>query len=148
MRALVQRVREAKVTVDDSVVGQIGPGLLVLVGISHGDTRKEAENLASKVVQLRIFPDIDRKMNLSLRDIDGELLSISQFTLYGDTQKGNRPSYTEAARPGVAKPLYELFADSCGSNGIRVQKGIFQAHMLVESINDGPVTLLCEANSK
>lgn len=148
MRALVQRVREAKVTVDDSVVGQIGPGLLVLVGISHGDTRKEAENLASKVVQLRIFPDIDRKMNLSLRDIDGELLSISQFTLYGDTQKGNRPSYTEAARPEVAKPLYEHFTDSCGSNGIRVQRGVFQAHMLVESIYDGPVTLLCEANSK
>ena len=145
MRALVQRVQNAKVTVDSTVTGQIGRGILVFLGVTHSDTAAEAEHLARKVTQLRIFPDAESKMNLSLIDIGGELLVISQFTLYGDTQKGNRPSYSEAARPEWARALYEHFLDSCRSKGITVQSGIFQAHMMVELTNDGPVTLLCEA---
>lgn len=145
MRALVQRVRDAQVIVNDTVTGQIGPGIVVLLGITHNDTTAEAEHLAHKVTHLRIFPDAESKMNLSLIDINGELLAVSQFTLYGDTRKGNRPSYSEAARPEVAQPLYEHFLNSCRSKGIRVQTGIFQAHMMVELTNDGPLTLLCEA---
>ena len=148
MRALVQRVQSANVTVNGTVTGQIGRGILVLLGITHTDTETEAEYLARKVTHLRIFPDAESKMNLSLVDIKGELLAVSQFTLYGDTQKGNRPSYAEAAPPELAQPLYDHFLDSCRSSGIRVQAGIFQAHMLVELINDGPVTVLCETKSK
>lgn len=148
MRALVQRVQTAKVTVNGSIVGKIERGILVLLGITHSDTRVEAEYLARKVTHLRIFPDVEGKMNLSLVDINGELLAVSQFTLYGDTEKGNRPSYADAARPELAEPLYEHFLHSCASNGIRVQSGIFRAHMLVELVNDGPVTVLCEAKSK
>jgi D-tyrosyl-tRNA(Tyr) deacylase len=148
VRALVQRVQSAKVTVDGTVTGQIGRGILVFVGITHTDTKAEAEYLARKVTYLRIFPDEQSKMNRSLIDINGELLAVSQFTLYADTQKGNRPSYSEAARPEWAEPLYEHFLDSCRINGIMVRTGIFQAHMLVELINDGPVTILCEARSK
>jgi D-tyrosyl-tRNA(Tyr) deacylase len=145
VRALVQRVRTAKVTVDGIVIGQIGPGIVVLLGVTHGDTNAEAEQLAHKVTHLRIFSDAESKMNLSLIDVNGELLGVSQFTLYGDTRKGNRPSYSEAARPEVALPLYDRFLDSCRSNGIRVQTGVFQAHMMLELTNDGPVTLLCES---
>jgi len=148
VRALVQRVQSANVTVNGTVTGQIGRGILVLLGITHTDTETEAEYLARKVTHLRIFPDAESKMNLSLVDIKGELLAVSQFTLYGDTQKGNRPSYAEAAPPELAQPLYDHFLDSCRSSGIRVQAGIFQAHMLVELINDGPVTVLCETKSK
>ncbi len=140
----MQRVLNAKVTVNGAVTGQISRGILVLLGVAQDDTSFEAEHLARKVTHLRIFPDIESKMNLSLIDIDGELLGISQFTLYGDTQKGNRPSYSQAARPEVARPLYECFLESCRRNGIRVQAGIFQAHMTVELTNDGPVTLICE----
>lgn len=147
MRALVQRVRNAKVSVDGVVTGEIGAGLVVLVGVTHTDTESEAEHLARKVIHLRIFPDSESKMNRSLMDIDGELLAVSQFTLYGDTHKGNRPSYSEAARPEVAQPLYECFLNCCRSNGIRVQMGVFQAYMLLELTNDGPVTLFCEAKS-
>jgi D-aminoacyl-tRNA deacylase len=136
------------VSVDGAVTGQIGVGLVVLLGITHRDTDAQAERLAKKVTRLRIFPDTEGKMNLSLMDIGGELLVISQFTLYGNTQKGNRPSYSEAARPEVAQPLYEHFLDSCRSNRIGVQAGIFQAHMLLELTNDGPVTILCEAESE
>jgi D-tyrosyl-tRNA(Tyr) deacylase len=136
------------VSVDGAVTGQIGVGLVVLLGITHRDTDAQAERLAKKVTRLRIFPDTEGKMNLSLMDIGGELLVISQFTLYGNTQKGNRPSYSEAARPEVAQPLYEHFLDSCRSNRIGVQTGIFQAHMLLELTNDGPVTILCEAESE
>lgn len=135
-------------SVDGAVTGQIGVGLVVLLGITHRDTDAQAERLAKKVTRLRIFPDTEGKMNLSLMDIGGELLVISQFTLYGNTQKGNRPSYSEAARPEVAQPLYEHFLDSCRSNRIGVQTGIFQAHMLLELTNDGPVTILCEAESE
>lgn len=134
--------------VDSTVTGQIGIGLVVLLGVTHRDTHAEAEQLAKKVIHLRIFPDTEGKMNLSLMDIGGELLIVSQFTLYGDTRKGNRPSYSEAARPEVAQPLYQHFLDSCSSSGIRVQTGVFQAHMTLQLTNDGPVTLLCEVASK
>jgi D-tyrosyl-tRNA(Tyr) deacylase len=130
------------------LTGQIGGGLVVLLGVRHTDNREQAEELARKVIHLRIFPDAERKMNLSLLDIDGELLAVSQFTLYADTQKGNRPSYSEAAPAEIAQPLYEHFVESCRSSGIRVQTGRFQAHMLVELTNDGPVTILCESKSK
>ena len=132
-------------TIDGIVAGQIGPGILVLLGITHADTNSDAERLARKVTQLRIFPDSESKMNLSLSDTQGDLLVVSQFTLYADTQKGNRPSYSQAARPEIAQGLYGHFVDSCRSTGIRVQTGRFQAHMLVELINDGPVTVLCES---
>ena len=148
MRALVQRVRNAKVSVDGTVTGQIGMGLVVLLGVSHRDTPAEAEHLAKKVTHLRIFPDSEGKMNLSLMDIGGEMLIVSQFTLYGDTRKGNRPSYSEAARPELAQPLYQYFMETCRRSGIGVQAGIFQAAMVVELANDGPVTLLCEAETK
>ena len=146
MRAVIQRVRNARVLVDDTVTGQIGEGLLVFLGVSHSDTQQQAELLANKVTKLRVFADAESKMNLSLIDIGGELLVVSQFTLYGDTRKGNRPSYSDAARPDAALPLYECFVNNCRARGIRVATGVFQAHMLVELINDGPVTLLCEAS--
>lgn len=143
MRALVQRVSEASVTVDDSVVGEIGRGLLVFLGVRHDDTELHAKQLAQKVVQLRVFPDDEGKMNRSVREISGSLLIVSQFTLYGNTQKGNRPSYTEAAKPELALHLYRCFVNYCSEMGIMVQTGTFQAHMQVRLINDGPVTLLC-----
>jgi D-aminoacyl-tRNA deacylase len=147
MRALVQRVSEASVAVQGSVTGHIGNGLLVLLGIRFDDTRKRAELLARKVVQLRIFPDDERKMNRSLLDISGEMLVVSQFTLYGATDKGNRPSYSQAARPEIAEPLYEYFVKACRDRGVSVGTGIFQAHMQIRLINDGPVTLMCYSES-
>ena len=122
--------------------------MVVLLGITPRDTKAEAEHLAKKVTQLRIFPDAERKVNLSLLDVGGALRVVSQFTLYGNTRKGNRPSYSDAARPEIAQPLYDHFLGTCRANGIAVQTGIFQAHMLLELTNDGPVTLLCEADSK
>jgi len=147
MRALVQRVSEASVTVDDAVVGQIGRGILVFLGIHTRDTEADANYLARKIVQLRIFPDSEGKMNLSLRDIQGEMLVISQFTLYGDTRKGNRPSYSQAARPEVAVRFYHYFVQVCHELGVSVFTGIFQADMKVRLINDGPVTVFCESPS-
>ncbi len=148
MRALLQRVVRASVTIDGIIAGQIGRGILVLLGVTHADTEDDAERLARKVMQLRIFPDNESKMNLSLMDVRGELLVVSQFTLYADAQKGNRPSYSQAAPPDIAQRLYANFVDSCRSTGLKVQTGRFQAHMLVELINDGPVTILCESKSK
>ena len=145
MRALVQRVSEASVLVDCSVAGQIRRGLLIFLGIRHDDTEARAEQLATKIGQLRIFPDAEGKMNLSLRDIGGEMLIVSQFTLYGDTRKGNRPSYAEAARPDKAQELYQFFIESCRDKGFPVATGVFQAHMEVRLINDGPVTILCDS---
>ncbi len=147
MRALVQRVSQASVTVEGKIVGEIGRGLLVLLGVRSGDTGTQSELLSQKVVQLRIFPDIEGKMNRSLLEVGGELLVVSQFTLYGDTTRGNRPSYSEAAPAEIAKPLYESFVDNCRRKGALVSTGMFQAHMQVGLTNDGPVTLMCYAES-
>ena len=145
MRALVQRVSEASVTVNGDVTGQIGRGLVVFLGIRNNDTPSLADQLARKVIQLRIFPDEEGKMNRSLAEVSGELLVVSQFTLYGDTRKGNRPSYTEAARPELAEKLYNYFVNACRETGMQVATGVFQAHMDVRLVNDGPVTLMCDA---
>jgi D-tyrosyl-tRNA(Tyr) deacylase len=138
MRALVQRVSRASVTVDGETIAAIGPGLLVLLGVTHGDDEAAADKLADKVRALRIFEDAEGKMNESLGDAR-EVLVVSQFTLYGDARKGNRPSFVNAARPEVAEPLYERFRARLGAPG-----GRFGAHMDVELVNDGPVTLLLE----
>ncbi len=147
MRALVQRVSEASVTVDGLVTGQIGTGLLVFVGVRYDDTQPRAEQLAQKVTSLRVFPDGQGKMNRSLSDVSGELLVVSQFTLYGDTRKGNRPSYSEAASRDLAEQLYEHFICHCRKSGVRVSTGVFQAHMEVRLVNNGPVTLMCDSES-
>ena len=140
MRALVQRVSRAAVEVDGEQVAGIGPGLLVLLGVRTGDTPQRADRLAGKLERLRVFDDADGKMNLSVRDIGGELLCVSQFTLYGDARKGNRPSFVDAAPPELAQPLYERVRAALGAQG-----GAFGAHMMVSLENDGPVTLLLEA---
>jgi D-aminoacyl-tRNA deacylase len=137
MRALVQRVARASVTVDGAITGAIGPGLLILLGVTHDDTPEICDRLAEKVRALRIFPDAEGRMNEPLGD--REVLVVSQFTLYGDARKGNRPSYVAAAAPEVAEPLYERFRGRLGAQG-----GVFGAHMDVELVNDGPVTLLLE----
>jgi len=147
MRALVQRVARASVSVDAKTVGEIRQGLLVFLGIREDDGEGNAAKLAKKVVNLRIFPDNNGKMNLSLRDISGEMLIVSQFTLYGDTTGGNRPSYSVAAKPETAKPLYELFIQLCRDQEISVATGVFQAHMEVALVNDGPVTLICHSEN-
>lgn len=147
MRALVQRVTEANVTVDGSVMGQIGKGLVVLLGIRHDDCTSRADKLVRKVTRLRIFADEEGKMNRSLLEVSGELLVISQFTLYGDTRKGNRPSYSDAARPELAGQLYEYFVRECRATGALTSTGIFQAQMKVHLVNDGPVTLMCSVET-
>lgn len=138
MRALVQRVARAAVHVDGEVIGSIGPGLLVLLGVTHDDTPAAADKLADKLLKLRIFPDADGRMNEPLGP-DRQVLCISQFTLYGDARKGNRPSYVAAAPPEIAEPLYERVCEALGA-----ERGVFGAHMEVELVNDGPVTLLVE----
>lgn len=143
MRALVQRVSEASVWVNGAITGQINYGLLVFVGVRKDDSEERAVQLARKVVHLRIFPDSDGKMNRSLGEVGGELLIVSQFTLYGETRKGNRPSYIDAAGPDKARELYEIFVEACRRHGAPVATGVFQAHMQVRLINDGPVTLMC-----
>lgn len=147
MRALVQRVSRASVSVDAKMISEIRRGLLVLLGIREGDGEDNAAKLARKVVNLRIFPDSNGKMNVSLRDIAGEMLVVSQFTLYGDTTGGNRPSYSAAARPEAAKPLYDLFVQFCKDQQVTVATGVFQAHMDVALVNDGPVTLICHSEN-
>ena len=144
MKLVVQRVANAQVEVDGEVVGKIGKGFLVLCGIKNSDTEKEADFLAKRLCNLRIFEDENEKMNLSLKDVGGELLIISQFTLYGNAMDGNRPSFIEAARPEKANPLYEYFLEKCREYGIKVEKGIFGADMKVSLLNDGPVTIIIE----
>lgn len=144
MRALVQRVSEASVTANGSLTGRIGRGLVVFLGIKTGDTPERAERLADKIVQLRIFPDGSGRMNRSLVEMAGELLVVSQFTLYADTRKGNRPSYAAAAPAKAAEPLYDQFVQCCAGKGLRVATGVFQADMQVRLVNDGPVTVMCE----
>lgn len=144
MRVVLQRVSEASVTVDETVIGTINAGLLLLVGITDGDSDAEIAWMARKVVNLRVFSDDDGKMNRSLLDVGGACLIVSQFTLYGDCRKGNRPSYIKAARPEVAIPLYEAFIDAVRGHGVPVETGEFGAMMDVTLVNDGPVTLLLE----
>lgn len=144
MRIVLQRVSRARVTVDGRVTGEIGRGLLLLTGFTDGDTDETLAWMADKVVGLRIFPDDEGKMNRSVEDIDGGLLVVSQFTLYGDTRKGRRPSFIEAARPEVAIPLYERFLQILRATGRPVQAGEFGAMMDVELLNEGPVTLILE----
>ena len=146
MRAVVQRVSSSKVTVDGYVTGEIKKGLLVLLGVTHEDTSKDVDYIIDKVLNLRIFEDEDEKMNLSLKDVEGELLVVSQFTLYGDCRKGRRPSFSTAARPELATKLYEEFIEKSRKEGIVTQTGQFGAHMMVDLTNDGPVTILLESN--
>jgi D-tyrosyl-tRNA(Tyr) deacylase len=145
LRLLIQRVTSAQVSVDNQVVGSIGLGLVVFVGVREGDTEADAVKLATKLVNLRLFSDGEGKMNLSVRDIGGQLLVVSQFTLYAETSKGNRPSYSLAAKPEMAKELYESFVALCRATGIQVETGIFRAHMVVNIVNDGPVTISCQS---
>lgn len=145
MRAVVQRVSRASVTVAGEVTGEIGPGLLVLLGVNSSDTAKEADYLADKVANLRIFADDHDKMNRSVIDTGGAILVVSQFTLYGDCRKGRRPSYNDAAPPEPAERLYEYFVESMKKQGLAVATGRFQAMMTVELVNDGPVTILLDS---
>jgi len=144
VRIVLQRVERAAVRVGVEAVGSIGAGLLLLVGVGHGDDRLDLAGAARKILDLRVFQDAEGKMNLSLRELQGEVLAVSQFTLYGDTRKGRRPSYTHAARPEVAEPVFNAFVEALQAEGVRVAMGRFGAHMSVESVNDGPVTLVLE----
>jgi D-tyrosyl-tRNA(Tyr) deacylase len=144
MRALIQRVSSGKVSVDDQTIAQIGRGLVILLGIGHGDVEEQAVYLAEKIANLRIFEDDQGKTNLSVLDVGGEVIVVSQFTLYADTRKGRRPSFIYAADPDVAAPLVERFAELLRGQGVPTQTGQFGAHMLVEIDNDGPVTIWLE----
>ena len=145
MRAVIQRVSRAQVRVESQIIGQIGKGLVVLLGIGKGDSNKEADSLLEKMIHLRIFEDAQGKMNLSLLDVAGDLMIISQFTLYADCRKGRRPSFTDAASPEEARVLYEYFIGRAKSHGMKVAAGIFQALMQVELVNWGPVTILLDS---
>ncbi|TCI37543.1 MULTISPECIES: D-aminoacyl-tRNA deacylase [Exiguobacterium] len=147
MRVLLQRVKEASVKVDEQTVGQIDAGYLLLVGVTHEDTEQEVNWLADKVAGLRVFEDAEEKMNLSIQDVAGKVLSVSQFTLYGDTSKGRRPAFTQAAKPDIAERLYEQFNDRLRTHGLVVETGKFGAMMDVGLVNDGPVTLMLEKNA-
>lgn len=144
MRILLQRVSQARVSVDDRVIAEIGPGLMLLVGVGPTDGEDQARYLANKVANLRIFEDQDGKMNRSLREVGGSAIVVSQFTLYADTRKGRRPSFTDSAPPSIAEPLVERFAVLLEELGIPTRRGEFGAHMLVEIANDGPVTIFLE----
>lgn len=147
MKAVIQRVRSANVVVDGITVGEIGKGFLILLGVVEGDTEKEAEILAAKTAKLRIFEDENEKMNLSLTDVDGEALVVSQFTLCADCKKGNRPSFTPSAAPDIANALYKKFTALLYENGIeRVENGVFGADMQVSLVNDGPVTIILDTD--
>ena len=145
MRAILQRVKEAKVTVEGKVVGQIQKGIVLLVGAKIGDTEEDAKYLADKCVNLRIFEDQDQKMNLSAKDVGAEVLVVSQFTLYADTRKGRRPSFTNALAPALAEKLYLEFIEQIKAKGLKTESGIFGAKMLVEIFNWGPVTLILDS---
>ena len=148
MRTVVQRVSRAQVTVDDKVHGKISEGLVVFVGIKDSDCKKDLDWLVEKITNLRIFEDPDGKMNLSLLDIDGEMLIISQFTLYGDCKKGRRPGFSAAAPPKIAEPLYQQFIEAAKAKGIPVASGVFQANMQIDMVNNGPVTLLIDSEKQ
>lgn len=144
MKLVIQRVKNAQVDVEGATVGKIGNGFLVLLGVTHTDTKETADYLVKKLCKLRVFTDENDKMNLSIKDISGELLIVSQFTLYANCQDGNRPSFTDAAKPDIANELYEYFCSECEKNGIKVEKGVFGAHMDIKLLNDGPVTIVME----
>lgn len=144
MRAVIQRVKHASVSVDNQITGKIEQGFLILLGITHTDTEKEVEWLSKKITDLRVFNDSEDKMNLGLKDVNGELLIISQFTLYGNCIKGRRPSFIDAAKPDMANELYEKFLKKCKDLGFKTEAGIFGADMKVELLNDGPVTLIID----
>ena len=144
MKLVIQRVNSASVEVEEKIVGNINKGFLVLLGVTHTDDKEIADFLVKKLCNLRVFKDENDKMNLSLKDINGELLIVSQFTLYADCSHGNRPAFVNAAKPEMANELYEYFCKKCEENGFNVQKGIFGARMSVSLINDGPVTIILE----
>ena len=144
MKLVIQRVRNAKVDVDGKTVGSIEKGFLVLLGVTHTDTKETADYLVKKLCKLRVFEDENGKMNLSIKDVRGQLLIVSQFTLYADCSGGNRPSFVNAAKPDLANELYEYFCEKCKEEPIEVQKGIFGADMKVSLLNDGPVTIILE----
>lgn len=144
MKLVVQRVKNANVSIENNIVGKINQGFVVLLGVSNEDTKENADYLVKKLLNLRVFSDNDDKMNLSIKDIEGELLIVSQFTLYANCKKENRPSFIEAAKPEHAKPLYEYFINECRKENLNVQTGEFGADMQIELINDGPVTILLE----
>lgn len=145
MKIVLQRVGRAVVRVDDEVVGSIDGGFLVLLGIGHEDTKEDVDYLVRKIVGMRVFSDADGKFNLSIKDVGGSLLVVSQFTLFADTKKGNRPSFTSAADPDVAEKLYDEFCEACSAESVRVEKGVFGAMMEVELVNDGPVTIVMDS---
>jgi len=147
MKAVLQRVSQASVTIDGDCVGRISRGLLVLLGVQQGDTESDAHSLADKAIALRIFDDADGKMNLSVEDVQGSVLVVSQFTLLGDCRKGRRPSFVDAAPPELAERLYDIFVAAIGVRGIPVATGKFRAHMDVALVNDGPVTLLLDSKA-
>lgn len=146
MRAVVQLVNHASVTVEGEVTGQISRGILVFLGVAEGDTEKDLQYIIDKVVGLRVFEDEAGKMNLSVKDVGGAILAVSQFTLYGDCRHGKRPSFTQAAKPEEANALYERFVDGCRAAGVQVETGRFRTHMLVGLENDGPVTILLDSS--
>ncbi|WP_293720268.1 D-aminoacyl-tRNA deacylase [uncultured Cetobacterium sp.] len=148
MRAVIQRVKHASVTVDNEITGKINHGFLVLLGVTHADTEKEVDWLAKKITDLRVFNDAEDKMNLGLKDVDGELLVISQFTLYGNCIKGRRPAFIDAAKPDTANELYEKFLQKCKDLGFKTEAGVFGADMKVELLNDGPVTLIIDTKDR
>lgn len=144
MKIVVQRVKNAQVEVEGKTVGKINQGFLVLLGITHTDTKEQADYLVNKLCKLRVFTDENDKMNLALKEVEGELLVVSQFTLYADCSQGNRPSFINAARPEQANELYEYFCQECEKKDIKVERGIFGADMKVSLLNDGPVTIIME----
>lgn len=145
MRAVVQRVKEADVSVDNQITGSINKGLMVLLGVEDGDTEADALYMADKITGLRIFEDEEGKMNLSIKDVGGDILAVSQFTLLGDVRKGKRPSFSKAARPDEANRLYRHFINLIEERDVKTQEGVFQAEMLVRIYNDGPVTILLDS---
>lgn len=148
MRAVIQRVSQAKVVVDENTVGQINRGFMILLGVHEQDTQADVDYLVGKISKLRVFEDDQQKMNRSIIDVGGEILSISQFTLFADTKKGNRPSFVQAAKPDTAIPLYEAFNEGLRQVGIPVETGIFGADMKCHLVNDGPVTIIIDSQNK
>ncbi len=145
MRAIIQKVSEANVVVENEKVSDIGPGFMVLLGVKDTDDKEDLAYIKKKISKLRIFEDDDEKMNLSLKDVGGEILVVSQFTLYGDARKGNRPSFTESAKAEKAKEYYEILIDELREEGFNVKTGVFQTHMQVSLVNDGPVTIILDS---